>query len=297
MLQSDEQPNGQGGRSRVAGVEEGAVRMLTQLKHQFDLIDRPAAFEPYELIILPDYVNVDEPLRRKLRGFLKQGGAILATGMSGLSTDAKKLLLPELGIKAHGKSPFTTTYIRFGERVKQDVPSTDHVMYETGARVTPAAGATALARVVEPYFERTWEHFSSHFQTPPAKLSRYAAAVQKGRCAYIAYPIFGAFATHGNVPYRLLVRNVLERLLPSPLLRVQGPVGMEATITRQGRRTIVHLLQYGAERRTEKLDLIEDVLPVLDVPISLRLEPPRGGCTRRRSRLRCRSSTWPDGST
>jgi hypothetical protein len=272
VLQPDRQPGAQDERFGAPRVEEGVVRMLTQLKHQFDLIDRPADFQRFELIILPDFVDVDAALARKLRAFLNQGGAILATGMSGLSADAGKVLLPELGIKAHGQSPFTTTYIRFGEPVREDVPPTDHVMYETGARVTPAGGAQALARVVEPYFERTWEHFSTHFQTPPAKLSRYAAAVRKGRCAYIAYPIFSAFATHGNVPFRLLVRNVLDRLLPSPLLRVQGPVGMEATITRQRRRTIVHLLQYSAERRTEKLDLIEDVVPVLDVPVSLRME-------------------------
>ena len=40
---------------------------------------------------------------------------------------------------------------------------------------------------------------------------------------------------------------------------------------RQGQRTIVHLLQYCPERRTEKLDIIEDVVPVIDIPLSLKL--------------------------
>ena len=35
-------------------------------------------------------------------------------------------------------------------------------------------------RVVEPYFERSYDQFSGHQYTPPAKASRYAAAVRKG---------------------------------------------------------------------------------------------------------------------
>ncbi len=271
VLVGQDHPTGQGGRIRVSPVDEGVVRMLTQLKHQFDLVDRAADFQSYELIVLPDGVNVDDELARKLRTYLKQGGGLLATGTSGLTADGSKLTLTDLPIKPRGKSPFTTTYIRFGKEIDDEVPPTDHVMYEPGVRVTPTSGATSLARVVEPYFERTWEHFSSHFQTPPGKLSRFAAVVQKGRIAYIAYPIFTAFAAHGNIPFRLLVKNVIERLLPEPLLRVKGPVAMETTVTRQPKRTIVHLLQYSAERRTEKLDLIEDIVPVFDVPLSLKL--------------------------
>jgi hypothetical protein len=276
VLQADERPVGMGGRIRVAGAEEGAVRMLTQLKHQFDLVDRPADFEKYRLLILPDGIELDEPLRKKIRAFLKSGGSLLATGTSGLSADGTKLLLPELGVKPHGLMPFTTTYIRFGKEISREVPPSDHVMYETGVRVTPNAGTTSLARVVEPYFDRSWKHFSSHFQTPADKLTKYSAATQKGRVAYIAYPIFTAFSSHANYPFRLLVRNIIDRLLSEPILRVDAPTNTETSVMRQRGgakgRTIVHLLHYSPERRTEKLDLIEDILPVYDFPMSLKLD-------------------------
>ena len=127
---------GVSGQASVTGVEEGAVRMLTQLKHQFDLIDREAGFEKYELIVLPDVVDVDETLAKKVRAHLKRGGKVLATGRSGVSEDGKEVQLSELAIKAHGWSPFKTTYIRFGKEISADVPATDHVMYERGVRVT-----------------------------------------------------------------------------------------------------------------------------------------------------------------
>jgi hypothetical protein len=275
VLQPPERKVGQGARPPV-GAGEGAVRMLTHLKHQFDLvseIDDDVA-RRYELLIMPDAVELDERMVRQVRAYLRAGGKVLASGTSGLSPDGKELLLPELGVKPRGFSPFQTTYIRFGREIAADVPPTDHVIYERGVRVTPAGGATALAKVVEPYFDRSWRHFSSHFQTPPDKPSRFAAAVASGNVGYIAYPIFTAYALHGNVPFRLLVRNLLDRLLPEPLLRVNAPSSTETSVTRQGKqggRTIVHVLHYTPERRTERLDLIEDVVPLFEVPLSLRL--------------------------
>ncbi len=255
----------------ISSADEGAARMLMQLKHQFDMIDAQSNFGDYEMIILPDRVALTDDVKRRLHAFVRKGGALLASGFSGVSEDGKSLTLPELPIKPVEVSPFLTTYIRFGKEISTDVPPTDHVMYERGVRVLPASGAIALATVVEPYFDRSWKHFSSHFQTPAEKPSRYAAAVMKNRVAYIAYPIFGAFHNHGNVPFKLLVRNIINLLLPEPLVRVAAPSGAEATILRQKNRHIVHILHYCPQRRTQKLDLLEEIVPLFDVPLSVKL--------------------------
>jgi hypothetical protein len=249
----------------TSGTDEGATRMLTQLKHQFDVVSEATDLRLYELVILPDALPLSAGLIKKLRAYIKQGGAILATGTSGLE-------LPELGVKHLGPSPFAATYIRFGAEISHGVPDSDHIMYERGQRILAGKGTRVLARVVEPYFDRAWNHFCSHNQTPGDKLSRYPAATQNGRCAYIPYPIFSAYAAHGNYPYRLLVAALLNRLLPAPLLCVAAPTSTEATVMRQKNRTIVHLLQYCPERRTNKLDLIEDIVPLHNVPVSLQLE-------------------------
>jgi hypothetical protein len=255
----------------TGGTDEGATRLLTQLKHQFNVVQETSNLEDYELLILPDHFQVNAALGKRLSAYLKQGGALLATGTSGLSADGKELTFAPLAIKPAGLSPYTVTYCRFGKEIADDVPPTDHVMYERSVRVTAAAGATTLAKVVEPYFERSWEHFSSHNQTPADKVSRWAAAVQKERVGYIAYPIFTAFAKHANYPCRLLVGNLIDRLIGEPLLRVDAPTSTEATVMRQGNRTIVHLLQYAPERRADKLDLVEDIVPLFNVPLSLKL--------------------------
>ncbi len=251
-------------------TREGWTRLLTQLKHQFDIALPDASLEKYDLVILPDKFVVDAPMAKRLDAFVKAGGAVLATGTSGLSADGTRVDWKSLPVAPHGMSPFTTTYMRFGKSIGTDVPDSDHVLYDATVRVTPARGAKVLAQVVEPYFERTWEHFSSHAQTPGDQVSKYALAVIDGRVAQIAAPVFRSFAANGNYPLRLLVRNVLNLLLPEPLLRVDAPTSTEATVTTQKARTIVHLLQYCPERRTKSLDLVEDIVPIFGVPLSLK---------------------------
>lgn len=263
------------GRPRnTIGTDEGAVRVLQQLRHQFDLIGTTSEFSKYQLLVLPDVINVDGVLAAKISKFLDAGGAVLASGMSGSSPDGQDVTLRDLGIVSTGPSPFTQTYVRFGKRIEADVPHTDHIFYERGINVIPAPGSISLASVVEPYFERTWQHFCSHKQTPPDRLTKSSAAVlnEPRRCAYIAYPIFGMLARNGNATYRLMVRNIINLILPDPILRAGGPTGLETSVMRQGDRTIVHLLYYAAERRTPDLDLIEDVVPLFDVPVSLKLD-------------------------
>lgn len=252
--------------------DEGATRLLTQLKLQFDVVQATSNFERYELLILPDGVAIDSALAKRLKAYVKNGGKILASGLAGLSPDARALTLDFLGIAPRGFSPFTANYLRFASVIAQDVPPTDHICYDRSIRITAQGGATVLGKFVEPYFERAWNHFSSHNQTPPDKVSRYAVAVQNGSSVYISFPVFRSFAEHGNLPYRLLVRNLLRRLLPDALLEIDGPSYLEATVMRQEKRRIVHLLAYAPERRTATLDIVEDIVPLREVPLSLRLE-------------------------
>ena len=248
----------------ISKSDEGATRMLMQLRQQFNLVRAESDLSAFELLVLPDSIPVGDALAEKLRAYLAQGGRLLLSGTSGLNGDATRALLP-LGVEPDGWSPFTTTYFRFAGE------STDHVMYERGVRARPAAGIRVLAEVVEPYFERAWDHFSSHQQTPSDRPNGCAAALVQGNVGYISYPVFSAFARHGNLPYRRLVSEVLEQLLPQPLARMDGPSGAEITLNRQGERTVAHMLYYPAERRAESLDLIEDIVPVHDLHIAVRL--------------------------
>lgn len=257
-------------REEPGGTNDGVTRLLSHLKHQFDFLDPDMKFEKYELVILPDAVRVDARLARRLQAYLSRGGNVMFTGSSGLD-DALQPLLPEMGVTVAGESPCQTTYIRFGPAVADGVPATDHVMYERGIRMKPARGAQRLAEVIEPYFDRNYQHFCSHAQTPPNPApTGYAAAIRKGNVITIPYPIFKAYGAHANPAYRWLVGNCI-RLLIEPEVTVSAPSTLEATVMRQDRRVVVHLLQFVADRRTDALDLVEDIIPLHNVPVSLKM--------------------------
>jgi hypothetical protein len=257
------------------GTDEGVVRALQQLQHQFDFLDAsidPARLSKYDLVILADAVDYSGDLKSKVDAYVKQGGKLLCTGLSGLSADAKHVLCDALPIIAEGISPFLDAYVRItDDALNRDVPRTDHVTYDRGTRVKASSAGTSLARVVDPYFDRSWKHFSSHFQTPPDKESGFDAVVVGKNFAYVSIPLFASFGQHGSAFLRTMLRNLLDRLLPEPIVRVNGaPTGLEATLSKQGPRTIAHLLYYVPERRTPKLDLIDDVVPIHGLTLDLR---------------------------
>ena len=60
-------------------------------------------------------------------------------------------------------------------------------------------------------------------------------------------------------------------LLPQPLVRHGGPSTLEVMLNEQPARNrlVLHLLHYIPIRRSRQIDIIEDVIPVYDVPVSV----------------------------
>jgi hypothetical protein len=140
-------------------------------------------------------------------------------------------------------------------------------------RITPATdAAVVLGQVVEPYFERDFRHFCSHRQTPPGRVSPYAAVVLNGRVATFAFPVFREYGKHGSAACRQLLAACIDRLLPDKRIRDTGPAHLEATFVRTPRGAVLHLLSFIPSRRCEDIDLVEDPLPLVDVSFSVRLE-------------------------
>ena len=90
-------------QSLVHSTDQGVLRVLEQLKHQFQFIDAGADFSPYAVVILPDQIAVDEELADRLRGYLAGGGKLLITGESGLDRERGKFALSEeMGVQYEG---------------------------------------------------------------------------------------------------------------------------------------------------------------------------------------------------
>jgi hypothetical protein len=252
-------PVGEGQNPKITILEAAAQTLLEQ-GAQFNIIDWEEPLEKYRLVVFPDIVFFDDERAKKVRSYLDQGGKILLTGRSGLTPDGSRFAI-DMDFTARGESPYTVTYMRVGEKLGRDLLKTDYVSYDRGMNVLAGSSCEVLAHVVEPYFERTWEHFMSHQQTPPDKLSPYAAALQSGNVIYFADPLFSSYKKHGNRVYKQLIAGAISLLLSRRLVESDLPSTARVSVCDQESRRVVHILHYPVERRSQ-IDIIEDVIPL-----------------------------------
>ena len=271
---------------------KGASRILEEGGHQFDVLDSDSDFSRYKVLILPDRIPVDAALARKIGEYLSAGGSLLASFLSGLSPDGSQVALAPLGIRLNGAGlkapgasailgqPFErgdhTEYLRAGEEIRGSLPDTELAMYMKGMDIRAEAGTDVLADTVASYFDRDYRTFCSHRQTPSSGRIDHPAVVRKGRAIYFAHPVFSQYNRNAPRWCKLLVLNALALLLPEPIVRHDGPSTLQLAVNAQEseKRWVVHLLHYIPERRGEEFDVIEDVIPLFDLSLSLRLPRP-----------------------
>ncbi len=267
--QQDERPDGGRSQNNILG----AIRMLQELRVSFDIVDTKAEFGDYKVVVLPDSVLCTPALAPKLEAFVAAGGSILASHKSGLNEE-NQFGSSIFGVEAVGDAPFSPDFFVPGGGLGVGLPDAGHVMYLKGLEVTPLAGAEVLARVQTPYFNRTWRHFCSHAHTPSAGEAGYPSAVKSGRVIYLAHPVFSQYFDCAPRWVKTMVGDALNQLLPAPVLEVDGPTSLIVTLTHQPEqsRHVVHLLNYIPERRGSRFDIIEDIFPIFQIPVRVRVE-------------------------
>lgn len=253
------------------GTFEGAVRMLQQLLVQFDFLSPTSDLSRYMLTIVPEGIDLSGAAGRHLQSYLVAGGKVIIAGVKPLRT-ASSDLLAAAGVAAITDAGATTPFFRYASELVQGVETTDFVCYDGTLRLSPAAGARVPARIVEPYFQRAWDQFSGHNQTPPATVTEFAPVTLGSTAAAFGFDVFAAYGTHGQADVRRLMSSILNQLLPAPLIRGELPSHVEVTVTRQLdlARTMVHVLSYAPQRRTPAIDIVEEATPLVNRAISLR---------------------------
>lgn len=115
--------------------DEGAMRMLLETHHQFDILDLEADFSKYELLILPDAMTILPAIKKKLDVFIKKGGRLILSHESGLNEKREDFVLPRMGIKYIGKGDYRPDYFRVKKRIACGIADMPHIMYEGSSKV------------------------------------------------------------------------------------------------------------------------------------------------------------------
>lgn len=251
----------------------GANRVLTENHYQFDIIDAESDFSKYRLIIMPDAIRFNEPLLTKVKSYLAAGGKLLLSYHSGLWEDRDEFALATVGAKMVGPSEFANEYFTVRQGFPAELPDARHILYDRGCVVAPAGGTKVLADLWRPYFNRDYRHFCSHAQTPPDQLTGYPEAILNGQVGYIAHPIFRMIRKHGARTFKRLAIGMIRSLLPDPIVKTSAPSTAELSLLEQPgkKRHVLHLMHYIPESRSQEVDVIEDVIPIYNVQLQVRL--------------------------
>ena len=96
-----------------------------------------------------------------------------------------------------------------------------------------AADAEVLAEITPAVFDRTYERFCSHRQSPSSGASAGAAIVRRGNVIYFSSPLFTQYYHNAPQWCRTLFLNALDMLLPQPLVKHGGPSTLEVMLNEQ----------------------------------------------------------------
>jgi hypothetical protein len=258
------------GLGSVGKSDVGAVRMLLEGKILFDVVDLDADFQAYKVLILPDDVLITEMIEGKLQSFLGQGGKLLATGRSGMNTSGDQFVL-DLGVKWLSKNPYQPDYFKPHFELKS-LRSAAYIFYGEGQKIA-LDGGVELGHREDPYFNRETFSFSSHQHTPNTFISSGPGMVESEQGIYIAWNIFEDYATKGSLILKETVLYALNRLLKDKTLQTNLPAQGITTLQYQAeeQRYINHVLYASPVKRGEDVEVIEDLIPLHNIEITLRL--------------------------
>lgn len=256
---------------RDGASDVGACRMLLEGKYLFDVIDTESNFEKYKLIIIPDTELKSKELILKLQTFVKNGGKVLCSGKSaGINN-----MHFDLGVTVTGESKFKPAYYHPLYNAL-GLTSSCYIMYSAMYdTVTTDDKAKILGNSRNSFFNRTPEHFSSHYHTPYVMEDNSAAVVIGRDGGYIAYDIFAEYAQVGSIILKDTVIKVIDEILgDDKTLTTTLPSCGVVTLNRQPKenREVLHMLYASPVKRGSGVEIIEELLPVYDTSFEIKTE-------------------------
>lgn len=273
----------QNGPHRLSDSIAGAAKLMSESHVQFDVAEVDTDLDRYRLLVLPDALEIGREAAAKLASFVKRGGAVIASHDALRISGTSDCWLPNIGLTYAGESPFTPTYLVPEPGSLTNLPRFEFALYDGSARwlADRRTRAVALARIADPLFQRSAEHYTSHRQTPVDHLTEFVAVALHPRVGMCAFPIGTSYYRHGYWAYRVVFRTLLDHVLPERLVRTTAPISTDVAVTHQTaadnrrERWLVHLINYSANRRApEHLETFENPAPLHDVDVDLTVPGP-----------------------
>jgi hypothetical protein len=254
------------------GQLRSSVRMLSELKQQFDVVTEFSDWSKYKVLVIPDDIIFTDEIARRVKAHIAAGKAVISSGSSGLDQEKKQFALEkEWGIKFIKECDFDPAYFTVGKNFNHNMPDMPLSLYSSGIEMEPLPGTSVEAYLIKPYYNRGWDGEYAFYYNPPDKVTDKPALTINGKVAHFSHRIFSGYYDQAPVELRTVFTNVLDKFLPDPLIKYENlPSFSRVFVTEQPGRKMVHLLSYVPEMRGSKTQMIEEPIELHDVKIAIR---------------------------
>ncbi len=251
--------------------DQGVANMLLESQMDFRVVGPESDLAEFDAVVLPGGVRMDAALAARFGEFLRRGGGLLALADSPLDPSGARFAL-DVGARYVGPARFEMDYLVAGSTLAKGLPATPFLNCVAGHRAQ-LAGARALAAIREPFFDRTYERYCGHQNAPfRDEDAPHPGAVAKKNVVWLAHPLGRIYHKNGARVHRDYFVNALRLVYRRPVLRAPMPSAGRATFIHQParRRYVAHLL-YGPPMQRGRCLVVEDLVPLRNVPIALRV--------------------------
>lgn len=251
--------------------DQAVAKLLLETQTVFRVATRENLSE-FATIVVPSKSSIDEQDAAAFEKFIEQGGAVLLLAEGATDADKTRFVV-DVGAELIGNAKYDVDYTAVDASLGEQLTTSPVLNYIPALRTKPSSETEVLATIYEPYFSRTYEHYSSHKNTPqqpdPAE---HPAVIQTGSVVFTANPLDRMYSWRGALPHRELFAALLRRIHTEPNLSVELPSAGRVSLLHQPdeNRYVAHLL-YASPHYRGKLELIEDLVPLQNVPVELRV--------------------------
>ncbi len=261
---------------RLMDSFKGCVRMMAELKYQYDVIDDTMDFSKYEVIILPDAMVLNENSQNKLSEYLKNGGKVISSGQSGLKKDLSDFALKDYwNFKYMGDEPYNISYFKAVGRAEAGMTDMVSAIYSQGISLGKNDGNEVLAEYWEPYFNRHWDGHQLYSYIPYDKKSdSLYSCLKNGNVIHINFKIFEAFYNYSYQVYRTFVDNCIKLMYADKILKTDLPTFARASLSKSGNGTLLQVVSYCPEKKNKR-GIIDERIKLYNSHFEVKCDKPK----------------------
>lgn len=239
---------------RLINSFKGCVRILAELKYQYDIIDDTMDFDKFKVIILPDAMVLTENAAKKLEKYLDNGGKVISSGQSGLKEDLSDFALKKYwNFKYMGKEPYNISYFKAVGDVADGMVDMVSAIYSQGIALSKNEGNEILGEYWEPYFNKHYDGHQYYSYIPYDKKSDNLYSVLKNEnVIHINFKLFEAYYDYSYQIYRTLIDNCIKLMYKNKIIKTNLPVYARASVSESNNGTLLQTVTYFPEKKNKR---------------------------------------------